>query len=56
MRAMHRPTRKHRNLVAKTERKVSRSRRSGSKAKRWKKQLEQYQSLVQADESAPDAG
>ena len=47
MRPMHRPTRKHRNLVAKTERKIARSRRTGAKAKRWKKQLEQYQPLVQ---------
>lgn len=47
MRAMNRPTRKLQNLIAKSERKTSRSRRNGAKAKRWKKQIEQYRPLVE---------
>ena len=43
---MHRPTRKHRNLTTKLERKAARSRRSGNKARRWKKWLANYESLV----------
>jgi hypothetical protein len=42
---MHRPTRQHRHLVAKLERKNARSRKTGAKAKRWKKSAEAYQGL-----------
>jgi len=53
MRAMHRPTRKLKNLIAKTERKRARSRLSGAKAKRWAKHIEQFKPLVEgADDSA----
>jgi hypothetical protein len=37
---MHRPTRQRQNLAAKLARKQARSRRSGAKARRWKKVLE----------------
>jgi len=43
---MHRPTRQHRNLVKKLERKASRSRRVGKKARRWKKSINDFQALV----------
>lgn len=55
MRAMHRPTRKLKNLIDKAERKSARSRRTGRKAKRWKKQIEQYRPLAEdSDESSDD--
>ncbi len=44
---MHRPTRQHRNLAAKIEKKTARSRKSGKKAKRLKKWAETYQGLNQ---------
>ncbi len=44
-RVMHRPTRQHRNLAAKVAQKSTISRKSGNKAKRWKKWLETYQGL-----------
>jgi hypothetical protein len=42
---MHRPTRKHRHLQTKVQDKVTHSRKSGKKAKRWKKWMETYASL-----------
>jgi hypothetical protein len=42
---MHRPTRQHKHLAAKLERKATRSRRNGAKAKRWKKAAESYKAL-----------
>jgi hypothetical protein len=44
---MQRSSRKLRNLVAKTDRKVARSRRPGSKAKRYKQQIERYTAVVE---------
>ncbi len=44
---MHRPTRQHRNLAAKIEKKTARSPKPGKKAKRWKKWAETYQGLNQ---------
>lgn len=46
---MHRPTRQHQNLAAKLALKQERSRVSGKKARRWKKSVEKYQSLVATD-------
>ncbi len=43
---MHRPTRQHKNLLQKIEEKVARSRKSGKKAKRWKKWAEEYKDNV----------
>jgi hypothetical protein len=43
---MHRPTRKTHNLERKLAAKQARSRKSGSKAKRWKKTLEQVKSAA----------
>ncbi|MBW2525213.1 MAG: hypothetical protein JRI23_13600 [Deltaproteobacteria bacterium] len=51
---MHRPTRKLNNLIAKTDRKATRSRRPGKKVKRWKKQIEQFRPI--ADGAAPADG
>jgi len=45
-RAMKRPSRKLKNLQAKTERKKARSRRPGAKAKRWTQAIEQYKPIV----------
>lgn len=42
---MHRPTRQHDNLKAKLERKLAHSRKTGNKAKRWKKWLKDFESL-----------
>ncbi len=42
---MHRPTRKHRHLASKTERKLARSRVIGKKSKRWKKWIDTYKVL-----------
>jgi len=44
---MHRPTRQHRHLKAKLERKSAASRKVGAKARRWKKWLAHYQALSQ---------
>jgi hypothetical protein len=53
---MHRPTRQHRNLVAKLERKAKRSRRRGEKAKRWAKWVEGYKKLCEgAAQEAPSS-
>ena len=46
---MHRPTRQHRNLVAKIERKSTRRRTDGKKARRWKKWAEQYKNLCEGE-------
>ena len=43
---MQRPARKLKNLQAKNERKVARSRRPGAKSKRWKAAIGQYQPIV----------
>jgi hypothetical protein len=42
---MHRPTRKLRNVIAKLDSKKARSRKSGSKAKRWKLAIDSYKPL-----------
>jgi hypothetical protein len=43
---MHRPTRQHKNLLAKIERKVAQSPKgTGKKAKRWKKAAETFKDL-----------
>jgi hypothetical protein len=47
---MHRPTRKHTHLTKKLASKQAQSRGSGKKARRWKKALEQYKTLSQAQE------
>jgi hypothetical protein len=54
-RAMHRPTRQHKNLTAKIEAKGKRSRRRGEKAKRWQKWAEGYKKLCEgaAEEEQP---
>ncbi len=52
---MHRPTRRHKHLTSKIERKTSRSRRKGervlrgNKIKRWTKAAEAYKDLVKGD-------
>lgn len=45
-RIMHRPTRQHRNLLAKIENKTARSRNRGKKAKRWSKWAAEYKALI----------
>ncbi len=47
---MHRPTRQHRQLLAKIEQKKARSKKRGKKAKRWEKAAETFKALV------PEAG
>jgi hypothetical protein len=42
---MHRPTRKLRNVTTKLDAKKARSRKSGSKAKRWKVAVDAYKHL-----------
>ena len=54
-RPMHRPTRQNRNLQAKLAAKITRSRASGKKAKRWKKWLEEYKSLNQDSAASAEA-
>ena len=49
---MHRPTPQHTHLKVKLERKLAASRKVGSKARRWKKWLAQYESLNNSAESA----
>ena len=44
---MHRPTRKHKHLLAKIERKQAKDRPRGKKAKRWTKWAEAYKGLAQ---------
>lgn len=56
MRAMERPKRKLANLKAKTEQKLSRSRRRGPKAKRWNQAIERFESMVAKAEGADDKG
>jgi hypothetical protein len=46
VRAMNRPARKLKNLVAKTDQKMARSRRPGAKAKRWGLAIAQYKPIV----------
>jgi hypothetical protein len=46
VRAMNRPSRKLKNLMAKTDTKKARSRRPGAKAKRWGRAIDQYKPIV----------
>jgi len=51
---MHRPTRKHRHLIVKAERKRARSRTTGNKLKRWQKWIDKFQALS-LDQAKGDA-
>ncbi|MBI4700164.1 MAG: hypothetical protein HY744_03180 [Deltaproteobacteria bacterium] len=52
---MHRPTRQLRHLEQKIERKQARSRVSGAKARRWRKNVEHYSGLAPGGAPASEA-
>jgi hypothetical protein len=52
---MHRPTRQIRQLKLKLERKLAAGRKVGSKTKRWKKWLAQYEAQCEASNQPAEA-